>query len=90
MSGVIIEDGGFVLEAEVVATAFGLEPAEVPALMRGGGITGRTERGEGEDAGRFRLTLFHGGRALRLTVDAGGAILSRASFPAHPPKPGGV
>jgi hypothetical protein len=58
--------------------------------MRAGAITGRTERGEGEDAGRFRLTLFHGGRALRLTVDAGGDILSRATFPAHPPTPGGA
>jgi hypothetical protein len=88
MSTVKIEDGGFTVDADVIGGAFGLNPAEVPALMRAGAITGRTERGEGEDAGRFRLTLYHGGRALRLTIDAGGAILSRSTFPAHPPTPG--
>jgi len=89
MAEVTIEDGGFTVDAEAIGAAFGVKPADVPALMREGAITGRTERGEGADAGRFRLTLFHGGRALRLTVDADGRIVSRASFPAHPPTPVG-
>jgi hypothetical protein len=90
MAEVTIEDGGFTVDAEAVGAAFGLNPTEVPAMMRAGAITGRTERGEGADAGRFRLTLFHGGRALRLTVDESGAILGRATFPAHPPTPDGA
>ena len=48
--------------------------------MSSGAITTRFERGEGEDAGRFRLNFFHRGKTLRLTVDEGGNILSRARF----------
>jgi hypothetical protein len=84
---VAISDGEFVVPAEIVAAAFDLDPVAVPDLMREGAITGRTERGEGADAGRHRLTLYHGGRALRLTLGADGEILGRATFPAHPPSP---
>lgn len=34
----------------------------------------------GADEGRWRLTFYCEGRALRLNVDAGGRILSRARF----------
>lgn len=78
-------DGSFQVDAALLAEAFGLDPAAVPGLMRAGRITSRCERGEGEDAGRFRLSFFHAGRALRLTVDAQGTILSRALFDRPPP-----
>ena len=47
----------------------------------------KDQTGVEEDAGRWRLTFFHGGRALRLIVDAEGTILSRATFPARLPQP---
>lgn len=77
---VTLSDTGFEVEAALIASAFGLDPASVPDLMRAGAITSRCETGVGEDEGRWRLTFFHKGRALRLTVDATGAILLRATF----------
>lgn len=86
MTGVSITAQGFVVDAEVVGTAFGLDPATVPERMRLREITSRCETGVDEDAGRWRLTFYYGGRALRLTVDAMGTIISRATFVAHPPQ----
>lgn len=88
MSDVAITAEGFVVDAEVIAAAFGLDPATVPERLRRGEITSRSETGVDEDAGRWRLTFFSGGRALRLIVDAEGTILSRSTFPAHAPRSG--
>jgi hypothetical protein len=74
--------GGFVVEARLLAEAFRLREGEVRALMREGRITSRCEAGEGADAGRWRLTFFHGERACRITVDAEGRVLGRATLPA--------
>lgn len=82
MSRIDVAEGRFTVDADLVSAAFGLEPADVPALMRAGGITSRCETGIEEDAGRWRLTFYHGGRALRLTVDSGGRVLKRATFDA--------
>ncbi len=73
---------GFVIDAALVGAALGIDAASVHVRMRTGEITSRCETGIDEDAGRFRLTLFCDGRALRLTVDAEGKILSRSTFPA--------
>ncbi|SES07436.1 hypothetical protein SAMN04490244_105209 [Tranquillimonas rosea] len=88
MSTVTFDTDGFVVDAEVVGDAFGIEPEAVPEKMRSGRITSRCEKGVDEDEGRWRLTFFSGGRALRLIVDAKGTILSRSTFPAHPPRTG--
>lgn len=88
MSSVTLDTNGFVVDAGIVAEAFGFDPASVPERMRGGEITSRCETGVDEDAGRWRLTFFAGGRALRLLVDAEGMILARSTFPAHPPRRG--
>ncbi|TNF65102.1 MAG: hypothetical protein EP307_00665 [Rhodobacteraceae bacterium] len=74
--------GGFVVEAGTLARAFDLAPDQVRPLMQGGAITSRCEKGEGEDAGRWRLTFYHGDRAFRLVVDDAGTVLSRARFDA--------
>jgi hypothetical protein len=79
MGGIVIEDDGVSVDAEVLGEAFGLAPAQVPALMREGAITSLFERGEGEDAGRMRLSFFHGSRRFRLVLDEGGAILQRST-----------
>lgn len=88
-TGVTITAEGFLVDAEVLGAAFGLAPATVPERLRTAEITSRCETGVDEDAGRWRLTFYHGGRALRLTVDAKGVILSRSTFAAHPPRPPG-
>jgi len=85
MTGVSIGAEGFVVDAGVLAEAFGLTSAEVAAGMRAGLIASRHETGIDADAGRHRLTFYHRGRALRLTVDDSGRILSRATFDAPPP-----
>ena len=84
MGGVAREGTDFTVEAELLAEFFGLEPAKVPRMMRAGQITSRSEQGIGEDEGRWRLTFYHGGRALRLVVDAEGAVLRRSSFDTGP------
>ena len=81
MSGVSVTSDGFTVEAEVIAAGFGLDPAEVPGMLRDRRITSRCETGTDEHAGRFRLTFYHDTRALRLTVDTRGTILQRARFP---------
>lgn len=75
-----IEEGRFVVGAELIAAAFGIPVEDTRAMMRDGTITSRSERGEGGDAGLFRLTFYHGGRAFRIVVDAEGRILKRLRF----------
>lgn len=66
-----IDEGGVAVPAETLAPHFGVRPADVPGLMRDGTLTGRLEKGIGEDMGLFRLTFWHAGRQLRLTCDDG-------------------
>lgn len=86
-AAVTVEEGGFVVDAGVLGQAFDLDPATVPERLRAGEITSLCETGRDEDAGRWRLTFFFAGRALRLTVDGRGEVLSRSTFSAHPPRP---
>ena len=74
-------DTGPVVDASLLANAFDLDPTEIQNLMRAGKITSRCERGVGKDAGRWRLTFWYAQRALRLTVNENGAILSQVCFP---------
>ncbi|MDN5785614.1 DUF6522 family protein [Pseudorhodobacter sp.] len=80
MPAVEFNEGSFVVDAEVLAKAFGLSAAEVPELMRNGAITSRCEAGVDADEGRWRLTFYHAARAHRLTVDEKGNILRQSSF----------
>ena len=88
-TGVSITAEGFVVDAEILGAAFGLAAKTVTERLRTAEITSRCETGVDEDAGSWRLTFYHGGRALRLTVDAKGTILARSTFAAHPPRPAG-
>ncbi|MBU3030594.1 DUF6522 family protein [Paracoccus marinaquae] len=81
MSDVELTAEGFVVDAGLLAAAFGLQSSVVQDMMRNGRITSRSERGQGEDEGRWRLTFYYEARALRLTLDADGTVLSKASFP---------
>lgn len=89
-----VTDGSVVVRAEDVGPLLGLEPREVPRLMREGALRCLHERGEGEDAGRFRVTIWHAGTRLRLTCAEDGTVLTRlrastapaTSPPAAPPR----
>ena len=88
MTQISFTSDGFVVDAAVVGAAFGFPASEIPGRLRAGEITSRCEAGQDEDAGRWRLTFFSGGRALRLVVDQAGTILTRTTYPAHPPAAG--
>jgi hypothetical protein len=75
-----IADDGISVDAGLLGRAFGLPPADVPGLMRSGALTSRLERGEGEDAGTFRLTFFHRNARFTLIVDAAGTVLRRSTL----------
>ena len=83
---------GFAIAATDLAALLDLPAQQVRALMREGRITSRFERGEGADAGRFRVTFFHGPRRVQLTVDGDGRVLQRSRVVRHAPpaRPGGA
>lgn len=81
MTSVERKAGDFVIDAALLAEAFGLSQEEIKARMRAGIITSLCEAGVDDDAGRWRLTFHHGDRACRFIVDEGGTILTRATFP---------
>lgn len=68
-------DPVFDVDARAIAKGLGVEARDVPTMMRNGDITSRSERGEGEDAGRYRLTFFHESVRCHLIVDEVGTIL---------------
>ncbi|MCF3594179.1 DUF6522 family protein [Rhodobacteraceae bacterium LMO-12] len=81
------------IDAEIVAKALKLAPQDLQARMRQGTVTSRFERGEGDDAGRVRLTFFSDTRRARITADTTGMVLtctgadfSRSSRPTASPK----
>jgi hypothetical protein len=82
MTGISRDGETFVVDAPLLAAALDLPQEAVRAGLRDGRITTRCEAGTDADAGRWRLTFYHGGRACRFVVDAEGKILSRARFPA--------
>ena len=64
-----------VVDAATVAAGLGLETARFRELMEAGRIASLCERGTGEDAGRYRLTLYHAGKRVRLVTDFAGNVL---------------
>jgi len=73
-----IVDGTFVVAANLVGELLDIPSADVPALMRSGGITSVCEAGIGPDEGTFRLNLFHRTRHARLRINEAGRILHRS------------
>lgn len=81
-----INDGDFVIDAELLGEMLAVPPQQVPMLMRHGIITSACERGVDDDEGEFRLSFFYRSRRARLNVDAAGRILRRSvlDFGDHP------
>ena len=74
-------EAGFTIDAGELGALLGLAAEDVRRMMREGGITTRTERGEGADAGRYRLSFFSPDRRLQLVVDEAGEVLQRSRVP---------
>ena len=82
MADVLVTADGFVVDAKLIGDAFRMTSETVQNEMRDDRITSRCETGEGDDEGRWRLTFYRDGRALRLIVNASGDVMSRSTFPA--------
>lgn len=67
-------DGSFVLDAARLAKRFGWSAEELRDLMRRRLVTSRVERGEGEDAGRWRLSVRCGNRCWQAIVLPDGTV----------------
>ncbi len=67
-------DGSFVLDAARLAKRFGWSAEELRELMRRGLVTSRVERGEGEDEGRWRLSVRCGNRCWQAIVLPDGTV----------------
>ena len=78
MNAVEFEHGAVRIDADIIAAGLAIEPALILPLLREGKITSLCERGIRRDAGRMRLTFFHGNRRLRLVADAAGNIIERS------------
>jgi hypothetical protein len=92
---IAFEDDTIQIPAAIIAHGLDLETPAVQSLMRNGEVTSRCEKGENEDAGRYRLTFFHKGRRFQLVIDSTGKILQRSvidfgdrALPASLRKPG--
>lgn len=81
-------DNGPVVPAAELGPLLGVEPAELPRLMREGVVTARHELGIDEDAGRFRLSFRYRGRLVRLTCADDGTVVSSVRVSAAEPDGG--
>ncbi len=79
---------GATVDARLVGEGLGLDAERVPELMRTGAITCAFERGINEDAGRVRLTFWHGRHRFRVIVDDDGAIVQRLRIDYGQEQPG--
>ena len=85
-------ENGFQVDAADLAPFFGLNPEDVPRLMREGRITSLSEEGRDEDEGRFRVTFRFGSTRVRFVVDARGEVLlrTRTTVAPRPDAPPGL
>ncbi|MTE01074.1 hypothetical protein GIY56_12285 [Paracoccus sp. YIM 132242] len=65
-----------VIAAAEIAPLLELDVPAFQGLMRSGGIRSTVERGEGQDAGRFRLTFQSPRWRVRLTCNGDGEVLT--------------
>jgi len=78
--------GQFTLDAEMLAAQFGWTVETLHDFMRRGLVVSTVERGEGDDDGKWRLTMRCGNRRWRAIVRADGEIETQ-SFDHSPPPP---
>ena len=79
MTTITFAGGTLQVDAATVAAGLQMDPEALRVALRDGTVTSRSETGEAEDAGRFRITFFSASRRMRLVVDATGAVLQQSS-----------
>jgi len=79
-TGIRWTDGAVDVDATLVARGLDLPVEQFMAEMRRGIVYSTSERGIGEDEGRFRLTFRYRDRVFRLIVTTTGEIVSEESF----------
>ena len=78
-----LTESGAIVDAHDLGRLLGIVTADVPAKMRNGEITSRSEQGIEEDAGNVRLTFWYQGRRVRLTCDSAGNVLKTSRTTPH-------
>lgn len=71
---VLFTDGQMEIDAAFIAERFGFTLERTRVLMRQGQFRSLVEKGEGEDEGRWRLTLRCGNRVWQGIVTADGRL----------------
>jgi hypothetical protein len=84
MTSITLADGSIDFDAALIAADLGLDGSGVLKAMRDRRLTAVCKRGVEEDAGRYRVTFYHGNTRLRLIVDADGQIVERSVARLHP------
>ena len=74
------EKGDFVLDPAMLGERLSISEAELRDRMRRGEITSVVEAGEGEDAGRRRLSVRCDDTVWRAVIDAERNVLSEETF----------
>lgn len=76
MSQINYVDDTIQIDADVLAQAFNISAEDLRRKMCEGAITSRSEKGEGDDAGKVRLTFFSADRRIRIVADERGNVLT--------------
>ena len=69
-----VDKGDITVDAEALAPKLGLTVEALKENMAKGLVTGVTETGENEDAGRIRLTFRYRARVWRVVIEADGSL----------------
>lgn len=73
-----IDKNDVVVDANLVASLLGVDPAAVHSLLKTQEITCVCERGIEEHEGEYRLSFFYRNRRARVQVDAAGNVKKRS------------
>ena len=79
MSQIRFTDQMIEIDATLIAKGLRMDPEALRAAMQKGLVTRTVEKGEGEDAGRFRVTFYSPTCRLRLLFTAEGTLLQTSS-----------
>ena len=79
MTQITFADQMIEIDANLVAKGLRMDPDALRVALQDGSVTRIVEKGEGEDAGRFRVTFFSPTCRLRLLFTAEGVILQTST-----------
>ena len=79
MDQITFTDQRIDINATLVAKGLRMEPEALRAALHDGSVTRTVEKGEGDDAGRYRVAFYAPTRRLRLLFTASGEILQTSS-----------